>query len=277
MKSKIVFSFFISLLTLSLCLAQESFKLEYKYEKGKVYRYHSKTTVNIVQEMMGREMKTQTTSDIISRYVVENVTPEGNIVLVTSADSAVVSNKSQMMDTTMNMVNMIGKRTKITLSKFGETLNREVLDSVKIEGRMRLGIQDRSSFKKFPAHEIKIGDVWNATNIDTSKSEEMELVITSDVEYKLAGKEEKLNHNCLRIDYTANTSYNGKMKMMGMEMYMEGDGKVKGAYFFDPNLGLIIHDESDAEIESTIAITGQQNMTIPMSQSTKTVQTLLEN
>jgi hypothetical protein len=46
--------------------------------------------------------------------------------------------------------------------------------------------------------------------------------------------------------------------------------------YFDAEQGLVILDESTTDSEQTMAITGQQNMTIPMSQSMKTTRMLLE-
>jgi hypothetical protein len=51
---------------------------------------------------------------------------------------------------------------------------------------------------------------------------------------------------------------------------------VKGTIYFDPKLCMIIVDESTTDNEQTMAVTGQQNMTIPMSVSTKSTKTLLE-
>jgi hypothetical protein len=68
----------------------------------------------------------------------------------------------------------------------------------------------------------------------------------------------------------------GSGKMMGMEFFMEGSGTVKGAYFFDAKAGLMIADENDTNFDMTMAATGQQNITIPISQSMKLTQTLVE-
>jgi hypothetical protein len=72
-------------------------------------------------------------------------------------------------------------------------------------------------------------------------------------------------------------SVTGKGSMMGMQLYVEGSGKAKGFCFIDPASGLPVYDESTSDMETTAAITGQQNMTIPSSQSVVSRRTLLND
>ena len=258
-------------------LSQDSYKLEYKFQKGKTYRYSSKTNSNIIQEMMGKEMKMTNTGEMVVRMVVDNVTKEGNGVLLVSFDSAKNTIKSQMMDSTMTLDNLIGKKTKITVSKIGTVVAREVIDTVKMEGPMgNAGQRGMTSMIKLPEKAIKIGEKWKSTNIDTIESMCGKIHHTADMEFTLSGKEKKAGHDCLKIDYTGTTADTGKMMMGGMELFVEGNGKVKGTLYFDPQVGLTILDESTTDTEQTMAITGQQNMTIPMSSSTKSIRTLLD-
>jgi hypothetical protein len=58
-------------------------------------------------------------------------------------------------------------------------------------------------------------------------------------------------------------------------LFIEGSGKSNGTLFFDPTDGLPVAEESTLDLELTIAVTGQQNMTIPQTQSMKTTMVLL--
>ncbi|MBA4311582.1 MAG: hypothetical protein C0417_03020 [Chlorobiaceae bacterium] len=264
-------------LSASLLFAQDSYKLEYKFQKGKTYRFNHISNSNITQEMMGKEMKMTNASNMTIRVAVDDLSKEGNIALIVSVDSAKNTTKSPMMDTTMILNNIIGKRTKITVSKIGAVLSREVIDTIKNEGMMGGGSQrGMAQLTKLPEREVKIGEKWNSTTIDTIESMGGKIFHTSNIEYTLSGKEKKQNHDCLKIDYTATTSDTGKMMMNGMELFVEGGGKVKGIIYFDIKLGMTVVDESTTDNEQTMAITGQQNMTIPMSISSKSTKTLLE-
>ena len=63
----------------------------------------------------------------------------------------------------------------------------------------------------------------------------------------------------------------GKGTQMGMEMFIEGTGKTQGFYYFDPKISLIVYSEDNTEMDMNVAVSGPQNMTIPMTQSMKTV------
>ncbi len=269
----------IATLCTSLVLyAQGSFKLEYKYKKGDIHRFKNVSTSNITQEMMGKEMKMTNISDMIVRVEIEKVEKDGVSSIVISYDSAKNTIKSRMMDSTMTLDDLIGKRTKYIVSRLGDVIKQEIIDTIKFE-QMGGGIgqQRKVSLIKFPEKSIKLGDKWNSSDIDTINSMGGKIIHKTDMEYTLVGNENKQRHDCVKIDYIGTTSDTGKMMMGGMELFVEGSGKVSGTTYFDLKLGLTILDESSIENEQTLAVTGQQNMTIPMSVSTKSTRTLLEN
>lgn len=59
-------------------------------------------------------------------------------------------------------------------------------------------------------------------------------------------------------------------------MFVEGTGKNKGFGLFDSNSSVVSYIEFETGIDMSISVSGQQNMSIPMSQSMKTVITLQE-
>jgi hypothetical protein len=63
---------------------------------------------------------------------------------------------------------------------------------------------------------------------------------------------------------------------MGMEMEMEGTGKNEGYFYYDPGTFMVVSSEDQSEMEINVSVTGPQNMTIPMTQSVKTMVTLEE-
>jgi len=46
-------------------IAQEQYNMEYKYKKGKTYRYKTESNLESNSEMMGQEVKSLTTSMVI--------------------------------------------------------------------------------------------------------------------------------------------------------------------------------------------------------------------
>jgi len=268
----------IAMLCTTLVLyAQGSFNLEYKYKKGDIHRFKNVSTSNITQEMMGKEMKMTNISDMTIRLEVENVDKDGIASIVISYDSAKNTMKSQMMDSTMTLNDLIGKRTRYMVSKLGNVVRQEIIDTIKIEQMGGGTSQHRKmSLIKFPEKSIKLGDKWKSSDVDTISTMGGKIVHATDMEYTLVGKENKQGHDCLKIDYVGTTSDTGNMMMGGMELFVEGSGKVSGTTYFDLKLGLTVLDESSVENEQTLAVTGQQNMTIPMSVSTKSTRMLIE-
>jgi hypothetical protein len=62
--------------------------------------------------------------------------------------------------------------------------------------------------------------------------------------------------------------------MMGMDIFTEGKGTTSGTLYFDPAAGITVVEDSKTESDMTAAMTGQQNMTMPISSSSTTSRTL---
>ena len=275
---------FNSIITLSLLLlfitslsAQDTYKLEYKFEKGRTYRYQDVAKTDMTQEMMGKEMKIKSEINTVIRLLVEEVTKNGNEVLLISADSMKVFSSTPMGDTTMVLSDLIGKRTRVILSKLGNVENREIVDSVKITGRAAGAAQRESiQFPKLSDKVVKIGDTWTATTEDTVNQMGGKIAVTGNYEYTLLGQGKKDDRDCLRITFTGKTTTEGKATMQGMEFFIDGSGKTNGTIYFDPKAGLVVYEETNSDSETNMALTGEQQMIIPITQVTKSTRTLIK-
>lgn len=257
--------------------AQETFKLNYKFKKGKTYRYKEMSDGKIKQEMMGREIKMTSGSEIVNKYVINNVDKNGNITLIFSAESAQMTSKSPMADTTLVLTELIDKRSKVVLNNLGKINSREIIDTVVFRSRMAGAAQrELIKFPIFSQNAVKFGDSWKSTLVDTIEQMGGKITTTTEIEYKLTGKEKKFYRDCLKIDFVGNINTEGKANMQGMELFIEGSGKTTGVLYFDPKAGLLIYEEADTDTETTMATTGEQAMMIPISQSVKSTRTLLK-
>lgn len=253
---------------------QEKFVLKYTMDKGKVFLYEDVIDAKSSQEMMGQEMKSTTFSRSINRWVVEDVRGDGSMVVVMSADSMVMRVKNPRMDTTMTPKEMIGKRRKVVLTPRGVVTERAVVDSVKIEGMRGSVMREGGRYHQFSPDPVAMGGKWTASILDTVESMGGKMFNSASMEYTLIGKEDKLGRECLKIGYAGTIATNGKGAMRGMEVYMEGTGKTAGTMYWDPR-GMEVFEESTVDMDMTIAVTGQQSMTIPSSTSQKITKTLL--
>lgn len=267
----------LALVVITSSMMAQQLTLRYNFEPGKVYRYTDMVAGTSTQEMGGQEMKAIIDSRMTQRLSAEKKGADGKIVLIASADSMRMHIKSPQQDTTMTLAEYTGKRTRLTLTDLGLVSKREVIDSIKGQGGLR-GMVNREvmKFHRLPEKQIVLSQKWQATVVDTTEMAGGKLVTTTNMEYMPVAMEKKGGHNCVKVTYTGKNSLVGKGSMMGMELFMEGSGKISGTYYFDAEHGLMVNDESQINNDMTMAVTGQQNMTIPTSQSMKYVHSLLE-
>jgi hypothetical protein len=263
---------------LSAADAQDQYTLQYKLEKGKVYRFADTTLVKSSQEMMGQEVKSTSTVLATTRLVPSEIRADGSTVLIVSPDVMSVSIKNARMDTTMVLKDVIGKRTRLTISRLGETISREVIDSVNLSGMAaQTGRQDMVRLHMMPSKPVKVGEKWSATKHDTLDSQGGKMVTVSVSDFTLLSRETMTGMECLKISYAGKLTISGKGTMNGMAFFVEGTGNTSGIYFMDIATGMPVIEDSKYDVESTVAITGAQNMTIPGSQSVTAHRTLLKD
>ena len=256
--------------------AQERHTLVYKFVKGNNYRFAQEMKMEITQEMMGQEMHISTDAKITSRLFVDDILSDGTMILMASLDSARAKVKSPMMDSTLVLRDLLGKRTRVSITPLGVVTKRETIDTVKLQMRLRaFASRDYTTLQRLPDKPVAVGDKWSSTVQDSAQTDELKTATSAAMEYTMVGSEVKLGRECLKIAFTGTISTTASGKSMGMEMFTEGSGKVNGTFFFDPAAGVSVAEEAALEQELTTALTGQQNMTIPSSQKTHMTRTLL--
>ncbi len=257
--------------------AQEKFNLGYKFEKGKTYRFTQDNIIESIQEISGQEMKFNTNMHFVLKYEVEDVSSEGMMTLVYNYDEYKLQNKGMGRDTTMDMKNMLTKKTRAEITKYGKIIRETSTDTAKTSKRlMSLNLTGNTNLAMLPEQAVGIGDKWPMISSDTNTSEESQMIYKRNMECSLVGKDNNGNHDCLKINYKGTLEITGKMKQMGMDMVMEGSGEVSGTLWFDPTSGITVENQSNTSLEMTVTLTGQAQMTIPMSQKMSSTQKLKE-
>lgn len=133
---------------------------------------------------------------------------------------------------------------------------------------MARGLPQRELFRThtLPAKPVMIGEKWSTTRSDTTEAMGGKNVSTATIDYTLAGSEKVGGRDCLKVTYAGKVAITGKGSMMGMDVFTEGTGTMSGTFFFDESSGLLVVDNGKFTNEMTAALTGAQNMTIPISQ-----------
>lgn len=261
---------FLSLV--SVGSAQEKFTLAFSYKAGETYRYKHTYSFDMSQEINGQEMKMSGSSISLLKLVPDSVAPDGSISFISSYEELKTSMKNAMFDTTLEQKDMIGKRGKIVIDKYGKELTKKMIDTLRTEG----GFGDAGgaaltsvNFFRLPDHPVSMGEKWVTDNMDTTRIGEGYTVVNAHTEYTLLQKEKKQGHDCLNIAFKSTTETTGKIFQMNMELFVEGTGDVNGAIWFDPVTGILVAKESTMTQDMTYALTGQMKMSIP---STQTIQ-----
>lgn len=267
----------ITLFLLATCLllgaayssaAQDQHTLQYRFVTNKTYRVVDTITVQSTQEIMGRESKSTSTVVATTKIVPTEVTDNGTAILLTSIEAMSIEFKNMQIDTTIVPKELIGQRTRLTVSRLGEPLKREVLDTVKLTGlAANSGQRELVRLHIYPGKPVKAGDKWTASRSDTNDVGGNTSVVGTTIDYAFVGKEKRQGRDELRITFTGKITLSGKGNSMGNNYFVEGTGTMAGTTLINPESGLSEFDDSKTEMELSIAITGQQNMTIPGSQT----------
>ncbi len=272
--SKLLHGVLILVLLAGLVMAAGPYKLAFRMKKGQRLTYKMKTSTEQSMEMMGQEMTSAVNGASSLHMEVEDVSKDGHITFVYAIDSLwthVKSSMAQLDSTIKNPEGLIGKRTRVTMSATGKKINSVVVDSAKLSMVMQMaGLRQNSfSFLELPDKELKPGDSWAHDKADTMAQGGGKIVINTATTYTVAGEVDTLGYKCLRLTSKGKITLKGEGMQMGAKLFFEGEGPASGVSYFAIKEGLLVAVVSNSDMEATIAVTGQQNMTIPQSTSTK--------
>jgi hypothetical protein len=257
--------------------AQEKYSLIYKFEKGKSYEYKNDMSVESIQEVMGNEMKVSMDGFFLGVYFIESVSPDGGSTCLYSLKDAKIHTVGMGSDTTITLPKDTFDTTRIVFAKNGKTISNEATDTSSTKKKKGMvGNLENTKMFELPQNPVAVGETWTVNSTDTTDVSGGQLVTITNTTYTLTGIEEMLGHKCLRIEYKGTNETTGKMNQMGMDMFIEGTGEPVGTAWFDAELGLVIKTQSVMSTEMTMAMTGQNQMTIPMSQKISMTQTFVE-
>lgn len=246
--------------------SQESVMLKYNFVKGKTYVVSNQIVSNMTQSMGGQEVKMSSEINSSSEINVEDVDNDGNATALNTFLSASVHSTMMGRDTTMQL--NLNEQKRVVLSNTGKQISSVIVGDAKKFQMMGTESQI-GKILVLPSNEIKIGDKWHNTSVDSTQISENNPVntnSTTEMDYTFAGKESKDGVEYLRLNYSGTITINGKGNTHGMDLFMEGTGKSEGFAYYNPQVSLIVYSEDTTEMDMSIALSGQQNMTMPMTQ-----------
>jgi hypothetical protein len=256
--------------------SQGATDLKYNFVKGKTFVQNTHITQNIVQTMGAQEIKILSEVKAKNEFLVENVENDGSASVLVSASDISVRSSAMGRDTTL-LYNDLKDKVRIKFDNTGKSLSSEKVDSSDVSAIVNQ--LDLGKLKFLPGKSVKVGDKWQDKPVEhtnPTSGNPFTMDTNSEIEYTLTSKETVNGKEFLKISFSGTMTINGKGTQMGMEMFIEGTGKNEGFSYFDAKTGLIVSSDENTEMNMNIAVSGPQNMTIPMTRSIKTVTTFEE-
>lgn len=256
----------------------QEFKTEIKVSKGQKCEYATEMNTDIAVTQQGMEIKMSEARNYTTKLVVNSILSSGNMEIYSTLWD--VSSRSSVMgvDTTKVLKGQVGSTYKSEINKFGNIISFAKLDTSNSDSTGSSvtinKLSNAAMFCEFPNKTVAVGEKWNKVSTDSVSMIGFKLGMVINTDYVFAGAETIEGKTFQKVTYTSSIEMGGKGKIQGMDMVMEGTGADSGSIYLDPETKIIHEKKSDVEMEMSMVITGQQNMTIPVSQKMKTTQKL---
>lgn len=250
-------------------IAQKKYNPEVKLNKGDSITYLIQTNVDMTQSMMGQEMKMNVSTQSKNIIAVSDIDKDKYYHLSQLSKEMTVKMKMDQMDSTM-LVPDITNLPVLVMSKKGTILRKSVSTNEKGQtmGNDFGDVTASSPFIEFPDRKISEGESWETLQNDTVNFMGGDLITNSKTVYTLIGTDEKEGMKCLKINHKTTADNEGTTTMQGMDFLIEGTTIMEGTTWIDLKTAIPVFIDGTAESQMTLLLSGQQNMTIPLTYKT---------
>ncbi len=256
----------------SALLANDGYKLRYHLDEGTVLKYRGTNKMDQTIEAMGSETTTESEATTLVQISGQKPEKPGQLSYIMEIQSLKVKVFNPMMDTTLvDPPELLNRRVRKVITETGDQIASIQLDTVKLGNPMMAQFFNANTefLPNVPGEEIAVGGSVTISDADTIEAMGGKNTIQAEVTYTAVGKETVAGYDCLKLSYTGTVAITGEGSFQGMmKFFLEGDGQMDGTLYFAPKEGLMVSNETELEFDMTAAFTGQQNMTVPISQVT---------
>jgi len=258
-------------------IAQKKYNPEVKLNKGDSITYLIQTNVDMTQSMMGQEMKMNVSTQSKNIIAVSDIDKDKYYHLSQLSKEMTVKMKMDQMDSTM-LVPDITNLPVLVMSKKGTILRKSVSTNEKGQtmGNDFGDVTASSPFIEFPDRKISEGESWETLQNDTVNFMGGDLITNSKTVYTLIGTDEKEGMKCLKINHKTTADNEGTTTMQGMDFLIEGTTIMEGTTWIDLKTAIPVFIDGTAESQMTLLLSGQQNMTIPLTYNKRLEDLLLK-
>ncbi len=243
--------------------------LEYLMPTGEVLKYKNTQDSDQTMEMMG--MSVETKIHKAYEFSVAGKGREGDNynlnITIDAMDGTMTTPQGEMA---ADVDPVIGKSFGMTLSRLGKELDVSEAEAIEYgvgpQGNRSIMPDFKTMFPDLPAAPADIGDTW--TSRDTVAIEEggIGIVIISESVNTLVGFEPMSGFECAKVTADVTGTVKGEGEQQGAQVSFDGTLSGTDTWYFAYEEGILVEMSSDIFSESTIQVTGPQEMTIPMKQ-----------
>lgn len=271
------------LLAVIACGSSAAEKLRYKFVKGKTYRYDIQMDNKTNGSMGGMEFTAETKFMMTAALTAGEATAGGTEIIgvLEKATARINLPMMGMRDSTMEMTEFIGKRVKLVVSDLGKVASLAAIDSFsRGPMSMMLGGSPTEMFRRLmlilPEESVEMNGAWKETRPDTTKLGNMRTVSKPDVEFRVAGMEQRGEMNCWKVLVTGKILIEGSGSMRGMDVTIDGTSKINGTAYFALGEGLMVEYDAATEVEQTQTFVGEQSGAQTMTSMVKNSSKLIK-
>jgi len=251
--------------------------LEYKMPAGRVLRYQDESEVREVADVMGmtNESRAVTTAQLSFQA---NGRKDGNHLLGVTIEDWSTSIASSQGDMSLDMGPVKGKSFDMVLSPFGSEVDvsgAEAITYESVTGQRNVASAFNIFFSDLPGQPVKIGDTWPSSFVIEEKGGPMSMRVDAQGVNTLDGFEIVDGMECARISAAYTGTISGTGTQQGADLAISGTLKGTDIWHFAVKEGIYVGSAGDMINDITIAVSGAQTMTLPVTQTRKTAVKLI--
>jgi hypothetical protein len=266
----------LGLMLLAGCAAKKAFWgdpetgliLRYQAPEKAALRYSINNLMIQNIEVMGNEMETKIKSDYLFSMQSKE-TQKDPLSLEITIDSVKMHVTSPQGSMVPAMDGVIGKSFDMLMSPLGKELDVSGAKalSYKTESGQERDISSdfQALFPNVAENPLVIGDTWTSRDTVDISQEDMKILLTFENVNTLAGLETVNGMECVKITTKVTGVMEGGGVQGGMDLAFELDLEGEDTWYFAYKKGIFVQTVSEGFGEGSIAVSGPQEMTIPMT------------
>lgn len=263
---------FIPMCIVAIGLSAQEINLTLKPVAKKKYDMIMQSHSDVVQSMMGTDMKVNITMNTKGLIEIEEIRPNGDFSILTSIKEAetisnIMGKETSDRSDDMNFV------LRALYDQSGKLIKIERVDTSGSDEQIIATVEQMSknlNFNTLPNGPVKVGDHWKVNLNDTVQSIGFPMIVSSDSDYSLVGTVTENGEEYYKISASGPLKVSGEGTLQGMDVQLNGTGQNEGYTLVDKTTFFPYKMDYQSGMDMSIIMSGPQSMAIPMTQNVKT-------